>query len=207
VLKRSLVGLLLAAAGVVVHPSARADIFRCVGGGTTMYTDVPCPPGMRTADTITSAQAGGVERDEDALERGAAEREQLAIREAERRRVEQDLAARELALRRAEQELAIREEESYRRAEEDARLAASAWSGGVAPVVEPYPPVVSYPVVVVVVPWRPCVGARCFPDHRPHKPGDPQHHHPHPGAGDAHDKRAAGAPAPQRQDGRQFAKQ
>jgi Domain of unknown function (DUF4124) len=224
VLKRTLIGLLLTAAGILFHSTARADIFRCVGaGGTTMFTDLPCPSGMRTTDTITSAKdCGGagcghsVERDDEVLDRRAAEREQLAIREEERRRIEQDLAAREDALRRAEQDLAIREEESQRRAEEDARLKALALGGDIAPV-EPYQPLVSYPVVVV--PWWPCVGPRCFPapHHRPHKPGDPQHHDPHPGARGPHDQHVTQgrgddgdgghSSLPPRGHGRQFARQ
>src|SRR5215831_17941827 len=107
--KRPLVGLLLAAAGFLVHPAAHADIFRCAGaGGTTMFTDTPCPAGMQMTDVIASAN--GVVNEQ------AAESQQAAIRDEERRRIEQDLAAREEALRRAEQELVLREQESQRRA-------------------------------------------------------------------------------------------
>lgn len=172
-MKRPLVGLLLAA-GFLVHPAAHADIFRCAGaGGTTMFTDTPCPASMRTTDVITSAK--GVANEQ------AAESQQSAIRDEERRRIEQDLSAREDALRRAEQELAMREEESVRRAEEDARMAALSPREDVAPVVPYYEVPMWYPVVVA--PSRPCVGPRCFPHHPQHKPDGSHHHDPH---GDQH---------------------
>ena len=184
-MKRMLVAMLLSAAGFLVHTTARADIFRCTGaGGTTMFTDTPCPAGMRTTDVIASAK--GVVNEQ------AVEGQQAAIRDDERRRIEQDLSAREEALRRAEQELAIREEDSARRAEEDARMAALSPREDVVPVAPYYEAPLWYPVVVV--PSRPCVGPRCFPHHPQHKP-DGSHHD---ARGDHH--RAHG-------DGRSYAKQ
>ena len=189
-LKRTLVGLLLTAAGFLVQSTARADVYRCVDAvGTTMFTDMPCPRGMRTTDMIPSAKNGA--NAEPAVDRGDTERMQAAIRDEERRRIEQDLAAREEALRRAEQELAMREQESQRRAEEDARVAALSSREDVVPVAPYYEAPVWYPMVIV--PSRPCMGPRCFPHHPPHKP-DGSHHDSH---GDHH--RAHG-------DGRSYAK-
>ena len=200
-LKQAIVGLLLVAAGPLAHHSAHADIFRCVGAGNTMYTDQPCPSGMRTTDVITAAQVCGSADCERRLERDNQEAQ-------ERRRAEQE-------------QLAILEE-GRRRAEEDARLEALrsrevVVPDPVAPVesLDPGYPIESlnpgYPIEslnpgypVVVVPWWTCVGARCFPrpHHPPHRPGDPdrdgaghrasndpdhRHHHdshapdPHPG--------------------------
>lgn len=171
-MKRTL-AMLLAAAGFLVHPVARADIFRCAGaGGTTMFTDTPCPVGMQTTDVIASAK--GVVNEQATESQQAAESRQVAIGDEERRRIDQDLAAREEALRRAEQELAMREDEAFRRAEEDARLRAQAPVDAFTPVAPYYEVPMWYPVVVV--PSRPCVGPRCLP-HHPHREPDASHRH------------------------------
>jgi len=195
VLKRMLVAVLLTTAGLLVHTAARADIFRCADSrGTVMFTDTPCPSGMRTTGVIAAAQDRGVPQGGEAVEPRSAEREQSLIREGELRRIEQDLAAREEALRSAQQELAVREEEGLRRAqEEEARLKMLAPAGEIAPVTPYYEVPVWYPVVVV--PSRPCSGPRCFPHHPQHEPDGSHHHDSH---GDHH---------PMHGDGRSYAKQ
>ena len=193
-LKRTMIGLLLVAAGPLASHAAHADIFRCVGAGSTMYTDQPCPPGMTAADVITSVQVCGSADCERRLER--------ENQEAQERR------------RREEAQLAILEGERVRLAEENARLEALRSREAVAPAplapaesLGPSYPVESfgpgYPVEsfgpgypIVVVPVWTCVGARCFPRPHPvvgkpgcvgarcfplphHPPHDPDHRHHH----------------------------
>ena len=199
-LKQTIVGLLLAAAGLLVHHTAHADIFRCVdAAGNALFTDLLCPSGTRTTDVTTAVQVCGSADCERRLERD--------YQEAQERR------------RREQEQLAILKEERRRREEEDARLEALQSREAVAP--EPVAPVESvdpgYPIIVGV-PWWNCVGVRCFPrpHHSPHRPGDPdrdrderrvsndpdhRHHHdphapdPHPGTTHAdgrHDGRSSG---------------
>lgn len=187
-LKQTMIGLVLAAAGLLAHHTAHADVFRCVGAGKTMYTDQPCPSGMRTANAITAAQVCGSADCERRLERDN--------EEAQERR------------RREEEQLAILEEERRGRADEDARLEALRSREAVLPEsgypvesLAPRYPVESldpgYPIVIVPL-WT-CVGARCFPlpHHPPHDPdrdgaghrvsNDPDHRHHHdPQAPDPH---------------------
>jgi uncharacterized protein DUF4124 len=153
VLKRTIIGFLLAAACLLAH-TAHAAIFRCVDAtGEALFTDRPCPSGMRTTDVTTDVQVCGSADCLRRLERDYQEAQ-------ERRRTEQE-------------QLAILEEERRRRAEEDARLEALRSREAVVP--EPVAPVESpepaYPIVGVPL-WT-CVGARCFPQHRPHRPGYP----------------------------------
>jgi hypothetical protein len=88
---------LLAAAGLLSHSTANADILRCHdANGGTLYTDSACPSGTRAvgATSLPQACAAGDcerrrERDiEEAHERLRAEKEQLAAYTAERHKRE-----------------------------------------------------------------------------------------------------------------------
>lgn len=149
--KRTIIGLLLAAAGVLAHPGAHADIYRCVEkGGNLLYTDRPCPSGTRTTDVTTAVQVCG---SADCLERLEREHQEAQAR------------------RRAEREqLELLKEERRRRAEEEARREAirSRETAEPEPAILVEPP---YPWYVVGVPVWTCVGAHCL--HRPHRPAHP----------------------------------
>ena len=146
--KRTIVGLLLAAAGLLAHPGAYADIFRCVDkGGNSLFTDRPCPSGTRATDITTAVQVCG---SADCLER-----------------LERDYQAAEERRRAEREQLEFLKEESRRRAEEEASLEALRAREAVVP--EPVAPVEPYdPGYVVGVPLWTCVGPRCFPYPPPH---------------------------------------
>jgi hypothetical protein len=88
---------LLAAAGLLSHSTANADILRCSDAkGSTLYTDSACPAGMRAVRATPLPQSCSTEdcerlreRDiEQARERLRAEKEQLAAYTAERHKRE-----------------------------------------------------------------------------------------------------------------------
>jgi hypothetical protein len=88
---------LLAAAGLLSHATANADILRCNdANGNTLYTDSTCPAGMRAGSVPSFPQSCTTEdcerrRENDlkeAYERVRAEKEQLAAYTAERHKRE-----------------------------------------------------------------------------------------------------------------------
>ena len=143
-LKRTIVLVLLAGAGLLAHHAANADVFRCKARtGKLLYTDQPCPDGMQTTDVTTAVQVCG---SADCQVRR--EREQ---REAEARR------------RAEREELAALMEDRYRRAREEARLEALQPRVIVVPVAVAQPEYFDPGYAVVAgPPWTRCSGPHCL---------------------------------------------
>jgi hypothetical protein len=140
--KQTILLVVLAAAGLLAHHAANADVFRCKSAaGKILYTDAPCPEGMHTTDVTTAVQVCG---SADCLAR----REQ-GYREAEARR------------RAEREEFAAMMEERHRRAREEA------WLESLQPrvVTVPVPVAPEYfdpGYAVVAAPLRTrCAGAQC----------------------------------------------
>jgi hypothetical protein len=99
--KRPIAWVLLAGAGFLAHHAAQADVFRCTGpGGKTLFTDQPCPGGMKTTDVTASVQVCGTvdclarreHAQREAEARRRAEREALVAMMEERHRLAQEAA-------------------------------------------------------------------------------------------------------------------
>ncbi len=156
---------LLTAAGLPSYATANADVIRCAdANGNTLYTDSACPVGMRAVSVTSFPQSCATEdcerrreRDlKEASERVRAEKEQLAVYTAERRK-------REIEDRRLEEaryEAELRSAEAVRASPDEAV----------------YP---AYPIVGIA---SKC-GMRCFPpQHRrlpPSRIGNVEHGHHH----------------------------
>jgi hypothetical protein len=150
---RPVIGLcaVLAAATLLAHSTAYAEVYRCVAAnGRTLFTDSPCPKGMRTTDVTRAPRPCTTPACiEQAREQQAQLEQQLA-------------AASQLAELRRIQELE----------QEVAALRASLQSAQSAPAPEAVQPQVYpgeealYPGVVML--GGGCVGRGC----RPHRPAD-----------------------------------
>ncbi len=94
------VTLVLALSGLLAAGTVHADIFRCSdAAGKTLYTNIPCPGGTRTIDTLPAPQAcATAECDQrrereltEARDRARAEKDELAalVREHRRREIDE----------------------------------------------------------------------------------------------------------------------
>ena len=151
--KRTIVLVLLAAAGLLAPHAANADVFRCKGAaGRILYTDQPCPGGMQTTDVTTAVQVCG--------SADCQVRREREYREAEARR------------RAEREELLAMMEERNRRAREEAWLESLQPRVITVPVAPPeyYDP--GYAVVAGPLRTK-CVGAHCLrpSHHRVHRGG------------------------------------
>ena len=159
---------LLVAGLSLVHGVAHADIFRCVDqDGKTLFSDSPCPQGMRTTDVTSDPPVCAKEE--------CAQREGLRREDAERQRELEDRFA------------ASRRIESLEREIENLRSAQStpAQSAPIEEVVEQ--PI--YPTYIIPLVRGGCNGRACLErgyrpphnhdgdcDHRNHDVGHSGHH-------------------------------
>src|SRR5262245_11531456 len=94
----------LAAALLLAHGVAHADIFHCVGTGIQMYRDSPCPTGTRTAGVTVSAPVEQRSRQDEDLRN---EYERVAAQQVEGLRKIQELELEVAELRTALQSMQV----------------------------------------------------------------------------------------------------
>ncbi len=170
---------LLAAAGLLSHTHANADVNRCKDkNGNTLYTDSACPAGMRAISVTSFPQSCSTE-------------------DCERRR-ERDLEEAYERVRAEKAQLAAYTEARRTREIEDRRLEEARYEAGLrsAQAVRATPDEVVYPAYPIFGIASKC-GMRCFPSHHrrmpPSRIGNIEHGHPHmKSAGMRRDVRAIG---------------